>query len=133
MRYRQGLPWDGTLVRLGLNALAALYRGTTAIESAIQQVVGSVAHADDLLAYVRTGETRSELLQRLVSDRGDSRGDVLRAFAELARAGGNQPATVLSASALDALTSAATVLAPNDSAAGARGDGGGGGVRFVER
>src|SRR5438094_469908 len=83
VRYRQGLPWDGTIVRLGLNALAALYRGTTAIENSIHHAVSSATHVDDVLSYVRTGESRSELLQRLTSDRGDPTGELLRAFAAL--------------------------------------------------
>jgi uncharacterized protein with NAD-binding domain and iron-sulfur cluster len=132
VRYRQGLPWDGTVVRLGLNALAALFRGTTAIENSIHQAVGSTLHVDDLLSYLHTGESRSELLQRLTSDRSDQSGELLRAFAALARVGRGEHADVVSPTALEALSSAARVFSPSDAASGhAAGDSAG--VRFVER
>jgi hypothetical protein len=57
VRYRQGLPWDDTGVRLGLSALAALYRGASALEASIVNVVSSAMHVEDLLSYIRTGES----------------------------------------------------------------------------
>ena len=85
-RYRQGLEWDGTVVRLALQSLAALYRGSAALESAIREAVGRTLYVDDLLTYLRTGESRSEFLSRLTGS-GDQTGELLRAFAALSRAG----------------------------------------------
>jgi hypothetical protein len=50
VRYRQGLPWDDTGVRLGLSALAALYRGASALEASIVNVVSSAMDVEDLLS-----------------------------------------------------------------------------------
>ena len=47
VRYRQGLPWDDTGVRHGLSALAALYRGASALEASIVNVVSSAMHVED--------------------------------------------------------------------------------------
>jgi uncharacterized protein with NAD-binding domain and iron-sulfur cluster len=104
-RYRQGLPWDDTAARLGLSALAALHRGATALETSIVNVVSSAMHVEDLLTYIRTGESRSELLQRLTSGPAAPSGELLRAFAALARTTGG-PAESVAASALEALSSA---------------------------
>ena len=123
-RYRQGLAWDGTLVRLALNALAALYRGTTALESAIREAVGSATHVEDLLAYLRTGESRSALLERLTTGRGEPSGELLRAFVDLARSVGARPAEAASASAVEALSALGSGLA-SDTLPGR------GGVRFL--
>jgi uncharacterized protein with NAD-binding domain and iron-sulfur cluster len=108
-RYRQGLPWDDTVVRLGLSALAALHRGATALETLIADAVGSAMNVEDLLSYIRTGESRSELLQRLTSPPGAPSAELLRAFAELARTTGSPGASVAQ-SALEALSSAGSAL-----------------------
>ena len=105
VRYRQGLPWDDTGVRLGLSALAALYRGASALEASIVNVVGSAMHVEDLLSYIRTGESRSELVQRLTSGPGAPSGELLRAFAALAGTAAS-PAESVATSALEALASA---------------------------
>jgi uncharacterized protein with NAD-binding domain and iron-sulfur cluster len=111
VRYQQGLPWDDTGVRLGLSALAALHRGATALEASIVNAVGSAMHVEDLLSYIRTGESRSELIQRLTSGPGAPSGELLRAFAALSRTTGS-PAESLAASTLEALSSAGRDL-PN--------------------
>lgn len=117
-RYRQRLPWDGTLVRLALSALVTLYRGTSVLETAIRDAVGSATHVDDFLTYVRTGESRSQLLQRLTSPGSPAAGgDLLQAFAAFAREF-VPPAESASTSTLDVLSSAARGL--------------GGGIRFLE-
>ena len=105
VRYRQGLPWDDTAVRLGLSALAALYRGADALEASIVNVVSSAMHVEDLLSYIRTGESRSELVQRLTSGPGAPSGELLRAFATLAGTAAS-PAESVATSALEALASA---------------------------
>ena len=125
-RYRQGLPWDDTAVRLGLSALAALYRGANALEASIINAVSSAMHVEDLLSYIRTGESRSELVQRLTSGPGAPSGELLRAFAALARTTGS-PAESVATSALESLSSAGRDL-PNVGPPGVTtGD-----VRFVE-
>jgi uncharacterized protein with NAD-binding domain and iron-sulfur cluster len=125
-RYRQGLPWDDTAVRLGLSALAALHRGANALELSIVNAVSSAMHVEDLLSYIRTGESRSELLRRLTSGPGAPSGELLRAFAALARTVGS-PAEPVAQSALEALSSAGRDL-PNAEPPGAAP----GTVRFVE-
>jgi uncharacterized protein with NAD-binding domain and iron-sulfur cluster len=125
-RYRQGLPWDDTAVRLGLSALAALHRGANALELSIVNAVSSAMHVEDLLSYIRTGESRSELLRRLTSGPGAPSGELLRAFAALARTVGS-PAEPVAQSALEALSSAGRDL-PNPEPPGAAP----GTVRFVE-
>jgi hypothetical protein len=105
VRYRQGLPWDDTGVRLGLSALAALYRGASALEASIVNVVGSAMHVEDLLSYIRTGESRSELIERLTSGPGAPSGELLRAFATLAGTAAS-PTESVATSALEALASA---------------------------
>ena len=125
-RYRQGLPWNDTVVRLGLSALEALHRGATALEGSIVNAVGSAMHVEDLLSYMRTGESRSQLIERLTSGPGAPSGELLRAFAALARATGG-PAESLAGSALEALSSAGRDL-PNMEPPGAAP----GNVRFVE-
>src|SRR5260370_11948315 len=105
VRYRQGLPWDDTAVRLGLSALAALYRGASALEASIVNVVSSAMNLEDLLSYIRTGESRSELIQRLTSGPGAPSGELLRAFATPAGLAAS-PAETGAASALEALASA---------------------------
>jgi uncharacterized protein with NAD-binding domain and iron-sulfur cluster len=124
-RYRQGLPWDDTGVRLALSALTALYRGATALEASIVNAVNSAMHVEDLLSYIRTGESRSELIQRLTSGPGEPSGELLRAFAALARTTGG-PAESVARSALEALSSADDLpnMEPPDVTAG--------NVRFVE-
>jgi uncharacterized protein with NAD-binding domain and iron-sulfur cluster len=124
-RYRQGLPWDDTAAKLGLSALAALHRGARALETSILDAVGSAMHVEDLLSYVRTGESRSELLERLTSQPGAPSGELLRAFAEAARTTAG-PAESVTASALEALSSAGRALRPAEPPGG-----GAGGVRFV--
>jgi flavin-dependent amine oxidoreductase len=124
-RYRQGLPWDDTGARLGLSALAALHRGTTALETSIVNAIGAGLHVEDLLSYIRTGESRSELLERLTSGPAAPSGELLRAFAGLARTGAD-PAAAAAVSALGALSDAADgegIVAPALAA---------GGLRFVE-
>jgi uncharacterized protein with NAD-binding domain and iron-sulfur cluster len=121
-RYRRGLPWDDTAARLGLSALAALQRGARALETSIMSAIGSAMHVEDLLSYIRTGESRSDLLERLTAEPGAPSGELLRAFAALSRVGGS-PAEQAAASAVEALSSAAR----------GAGTGGAGGVRFVER
>jgi uncharacterized protein with NAD-binding domain and iron-sulfur cluster len=121
-RYRRGLPWDDTAARLGLSALAALQRGARALETSIMSAIGSAMHVEDLLSYIRTGESRSDLLERLTAEPGAPSGELLRAFAALSRVGGS-PAEQAAASAVEALSSAARGAAT----------GGAGGVRFVER
>ncbi|MBB3084090.1 hydroxysqualene dehydroxylase [Geodermatophilus sabuli] len=126
-RYRQGLPWDDTGVRLGLSALAALRRGAGALEASILDAIGSAMHVEDLLSYVRTGESRSELLARLTAEPGAPSGELLRAFAEASRTAGG-PAESVMASVLEAFSSAGAALRgqePPDSSTG--------NVRFVER
>ena len=123
-RYRQGLPWDDTAAKLGLSALAALQRGARALEMSIMSAVGSAVHVEDLLSYIRTGESRSDLLERLTAEPGAPSGELLRAFAALTRVGGS-PAEQVAVSALEALSSAAR--------GAATGGAGPGGVRFVER
>jgi hypothetical protein len=59
-------------------------------------------HVEDLLSYIRTGESRSDLLQRLTSGPGAPSGELLRAFAALARTTGS-PAETMAQSALEAL------------------------------
>jgi uncharacterized protein with NAD-binding domain and iron-sulfur cluster len=125
-RYRQGLPWDDTAVRLGLSALAALHRGANALELSIVNTVSSAMHVEDLLSYIRTGESRSELVRRLTSGPGAPSGELLRAFAALARTVGS-PAEPVAQSALEALSSAGRDL-PNAEPPGAAP----GTVRFVE-
>jgi uncharacterized protein with NAD-binding domain and iron-sulfur cluster len=125
-RYRQGLPWDDTAVRLGLSALAALHRGANALEASIVNTISSAMHVEDLLSYIRTGESRSELVQRLTSGPGAPSGELLRAFAALARTVGS-PAEPVAQSALEALSSAGRDL-PNPEPPGAAP----GTVRFVE-
>lgn len=122
-RYRQGLPWDDTAVKLGLSALAALQRGATALEASIVNVVSSATHVEDLLSYIRTGESRSELVQRLTSGTAAPSGELLRAFAALARTTSSSPAE----SALEALSFAGRDLRNVELAGGPAGD-----VRFVE-
>jgi uncharacterized protein with NAD-binding domain and iron-sulfur cluster len=117
-RYLQGLPWDDTFMRLALSALAGLHRGTNAIETTIRDAVASATHVEDLLTYLRTGESRSALLERLTARPGESSSELLRAFAELARSPGAADAEQASSTALEALSSAARDLS--------------GGVRFVE-
>lgn len=104
VRYRQGLPWDDTWARLALSALAALHRGAAALEANIVNTVGSALQVEDLLSYIRTGESRSELLRRLTSP-GAPSGELLRAFAALANAAG-KPAESAATSALEALSTA---------------------------
>jgi uncharacterized protein with NAD-binding domain and iron-sulfur cluster len=125
-RYREGLPWDDTGVRLALSALTALYRGATALEASIVNVVSGAMHVEDLLSYIRTGESRSELIQRLTSGPGAPSGELLRAFAALARTVGS-PAEPVAQSALEALSSVGRDL-PNPEPPGAAP----GNVRFVE-
>jgi uncharacterized protein with NAD-binding domain and iron-sulfur cluster len=125
-RYREGLPWDDTGVRLALSALTALYRGATALEASIVNVVSGAMHVEDLLSYIRTGESRSELIQRLTSGPGESSGELLRAFAALARTIGT-PAEPVAQSALEALSSAGRDLSSSEPPGGTTG-----GVRFVE-
>jgi hypothetical protein len=108
-RYRQGLPWDDTPARLALSALAALHRGATALEASIVNTVGSAMHVEDLLSYIKTGESRSELLERLTSGPAEPSGELLRAFAALARVAGSTAESV-AASALEALSSAGSNL-----------------------
>ncbi|MBV9542978.1 MAG: FAD-dependent oxidoreductase, partial [Chloroflexi bacterium] len=116
-RYRRGLPWEDTLMSLAMNALAAVQRGALALESSIRNGVGSAAHVEDLLSYLRTGESRSALLERLTSGRDEQAGgDLLRAFAALSRAGTPQ-SDALSTAAVDALASLSREVS---------------GVRFVE-
>jgi uncharacterized protein with NAD-binding domain and iron-sulfur cluster len=124
-RYREGLPWDDTGMRLALSALAALYRGAAALEASIVNVVSSAMHVEDLLSYIRTGESRSELIQRLTSGPGEPSGELLRAFAALARTTGG-PAESVARSALEALSSTGDLpnMEPPDVTAG--------NVRFVE-
>ena len=124
-RYRQGLPWDDTAAKLALSALAALHRGSRALETAILGAVGSAMHVEDLLSYLRTGESRSELLERLTAEPGAPSSELLRAFAALIRttAGPTESAV---ASALDVLTSAGRTLSDPDRAGGVPGR-----VRFV--
>ena len=110
MRYQQGLPWDDTGVRLGLSALAALHGGATALETSIVNAVSSAMHVEDLLSYIRTGESRSELIQRLTSGPAAPSGELLRAW-RMARTTGS-PAESLAASTLEALSSAGRDL-PN--------------------
>jgi uncharacterized protein with NAD-binding domain and iron-sulfur cluster len=125
-RYREGLPWDDTGMRLALSALTALYRGATALEASIVNVVSGAMHVEDLLSYIRTGESRSELIQRLTSGPGAPSGELLRAFAALARTVGS-PAEPVAQSALEALSSVRRDL-PNAEPPGAAP----GNVRFVE-
>jgi uncharacterized protein with NAD-binding domain and iron-sulfur cluster len=125
-RYRQGLPWDDTSVRLALSALAALHRGATALEASIVNAVGGAMHVEDLLSYMKTGESRSELLQRLTTGPGAPSGELLRAFAALTRAVGS-PAESVAASAMEALSSAGPVLRDVQLPGGTTGN-----VRFVE-
>jgi uncharacterized protein with NAD-binding domain and iron-sulfur cluster len=125
-RYREGLPWDDTGVRLALSALTALYRGATALEASIVNVVSGAMHVEDLLSYIRTGESRSELIQRLTSGPGEASGELLRAFTALARTIGS-PAEPVAQSALEALSSVGRDL-PNPEPPGAAP----GTVRFVE-
>jgi hypothetical protein len=126
-RYLQGLPWDDTGVRLGLSALAALYSGTWALEASIVNAVSSATHVEDLLSYIRTGESRSELIQRLTSGPGAPSGDLLRAFAALAHTAGS-PATSLAESTLEAVSSAGRDL-PNIASLGVSP----GNLHFVEQ
>ncbi|WP_448639311.1 hydroxysqualene dehydroxylase [Geodermatophilus sp. URMC 63] len=126
-RYRQGLPWDDTTAKLGLSALAALHRGARALETSILDAVGSAMHVEDLLSYIRTGESRSELLERLTSPPGAPSGELLRAFAALTRTAAG-PAETVAASALDALLSGGRALRNPEPAVGPAG-----GVRFVEQ
>jgi uncharacterized protein with NAD-binding domain and iron-sulfur cluster len=126
VRYREGLPWDDTGVRLALSALTALYRGATALEASIVNLLSGAMHVEDLLSYIRTGESRSELIQRLTSGPGAPSGELLRAFAALARTVGS-PAEPVAQSALEALSSVGRDL-PNPEPAGAAP----GTVRFVE-
>jgi uncharacterized protein with NAD-binding domain and iron-sulfur cluster len=125
-RYREGLPWDDTGVRLALSALTALYRGATALEASIVNVVSGAMHVEDVLSYIRTGESRSELIQRLTSGPGEASGELLRAFTALARTIGS-PAEPVAQSALEALSSVGRDL-PNPEPPGAAP----GNVRFVE-
>jgi hypothetical protein len=127
-RYREGLPWDDTGMRLALSALAALYRGAAALEASIVNVVSGAMHVEDLLSYIRTGESRSELIQRLTSGPGEAPGELLRAFAALARTAGS-PAEPVAQSALEALSSLGRDL-PNPEPPGAAPAPGN--VRFVE-
>jgi uncharacterized protein with NAD-binding domain and iron-sulfur cluster len=127
VRYRQGLPWDDTGVRLGLSALTALYRGAAALEASIVNAVSSAMHVEDLLTYVRTGESRSELLQRLLSGPAAPSAELLRAFADFARATGGGPAESVTASALEALSYAGRGMSNME-----RPDVAAGNVRFVE-
>jgi uncharacterized protein with NAD-binding domain and iron-sulfur cluster len=103
VRYRQGLPWDDTGARLGLSALAALHRGAAALEASIVDAIGAGLHVEDLLSYIRTGESRSELLERLLAGSGAPSGELLRAFAALARTAGD-PYAAAAVSALGALS-----------------------------
>jgi hypothetical protein len=124
-RYRQGLPWDGSLVRLALNALTALYRGTAALEGTIRDAVGSATHVEDLLSYLRTGESRSAVLERITSGAGNEHaGELLRAFVDLARSVGARPTETASLSAVEALSALGSGLASQEPA-------GRGGVRFL--
>jgi uncharacterized protein with NAD-binding domain and iron-sulfur cluster len=125
-RYRQGLPWDDTGARLALSALAALHRGTAALEASIVNAVGAGLHVEDLLSYARTGESRSELLERLTAGPAGPSGELLRAFAALTRTAAD-PAAAAAVSTLGALSEAAQsgedlVLPPPTV----------GGLRFVE-
>jgi uncharacterized protein with NAD-binding domain and iron-sulfur cluster len=127
VRYRQGLPWDDTGVRLGLSALTALYRGAAALEASIVNAVSSAMHVEDLLSYIRTGESRSELLQRLLSGPAAPSAELLRAFADFARVTGGGPAESVTQSALETLSSAGGDL-PSTQPPGVTA----GNVRFVE-
>ena len=109
-RYRQGLPWDDTAARMGLSALAALQRGATALEATIMSAMGSAMHVEDLLSFVRTGESRSDLMERLTSGLGAPSGELLRAFADLAQVGSG-PAMSSAASTLATLTGAGRAAA----------------------
>jgi uncharacterized protein with NAD-binding domain and iron-sulfur cluster len=126
-RYRQGLPWDDTAARLGLSALAALHRGSRALEASITAAVGSAMHVEDLLSFIRTGESRSELLERLTAQPGAPSGELLRAFAALTRTTAG-PGESAAASALEALASAARALPTADRQGGQTGT-----LRFVEQ
>ena len=64
--------------------------------------VSSATHVEDLLSYIRTGESRSELIQRLTSEPGAPSGELLRAFAAL-RASAEVRRSRVAASTLDAL------------------------------
>jgi uncharacterized protein with NAD-binding domain and iron-sulfur cluster len=121
-RYRQGLPWDDTAARMGLSALAALQRGATALEATIMSAMGSAMHVEDLLSFVRTGESRSDLMERLTSGLGAPSGELLRAFADLAQVGSG-PAMSSVASTLATLTGAGRAAATDPIATG---------LRFVE-
>jgi uncharacterized protein with NAD-binding domain and iron-sulfur cluster len=125
-RYRQGLPWDDTGARLALSALAALYRGTAALEASIVNAVGAGLHVEDLLTFLRTGESRSELVERLTSGPAAPSGELLRAFAALTRTAAD-PAAAAAVSTLGALSEAtgegADIVLPQSAA---------GGLRFVE-
>ena len=93
-RYLQGLPWDDTGDEArALGTRGALLRdpGPRGVHRQRGQLRNDV---EDLLSYLRTGESRSELLQRLTSGPGAPSGELLRAFAELARTTGS-PASSL--------------------------------------
>ena len=105
-RFRQGLPWDDRVIRLAVSALTTLYRGAAVVEASVREAVGLATNAEDVLSYVRTGESRSALLSRLTSPEAGESGELLRAFGEFARAAGAQPADALSSSALQVLTAA---------------------------
>jgi len=117
-RYQQGLPWDDTLARLALSALAALQRGTEAIEAAVQDTLTSALHAEDVLSFVSTGENRSALLDRLLANPTDGSAELLRAFAAISRSPIGDQARTTASSTLEALTSTARNVAS--------------GVRFTE-
>jgi uncharacterized protein with NAD-binding domain and iron-sulfur cluster len=126
-RYRQGLPWDDTVAKLGLSALAALYQGSRALETAILEAIGSAMHVEDLLSYLRTGESRSQLLERLTAEPGAPSSELLRAFAAMARPTA-APTESMAASTLETLTSAARTLSGAERPGGVPAR-----VRFVEQ
>jgi uncharacterized protein with NAD-binding domain and iron-sulfur cluster len=121
-RYRQGLPWDGTLVRLALSAVAALQRGANLVEAEIRSAVSRVSRSEDLLTYLRTGENRSALIERLGAPAPigvEDSADLLRAFVELAGSLSGNPSDARASWTQNMLTSAA------DAASGS-------GVRFLQ-
>jgi uncharacterized protein with NAD-binding domain and iron-sulfur cluster len=129
-RYRQNLPWDGTLIRIALTALTALYRGAAALEGSIRQAVAQAYSVDDVLAYLRTGDSRAAVLQRLSSGQTEQGLELLRALVTLGRAGDGTGLEAIPAHTLDMLSSAAQAFSspeqpptPSSSTTG--------GVRFV--
>ena len=113
-RYRQGLPWDDTVAKLALSALAALQPGPARCETSILR---RSARRCTSRTCCPTQDGREPVATARTPDRraGSPSAELLRAFAALTRTAASSES--IAASALETLTSAArTRRVPTDRA-----------------